>query len=50
MLILVTGLVASAALIFYLGLAFCQSWERADVSYTLRKAYEEGRKKLILGS
>lgn len=30
-----------------LGLKLAESWERTDVLYTLRKAYEEGRKKLL---
>jgi len=48
--IIITLVLGGAALVLYLGLALRQSWERAEVAYTLREAYQEGRKKLILGS
>jgi len=48
--IIVTVALGGAALVLYLGLVLYQSWERVDTAYTLREAYREGRKKLILGS
>jgi hypothetical protein len=35
--------------VVYFGLKIWQAWDDAEVMYTLREAYREGRKKLILG-
>jgi len=35
--------------LFLIAFKIVQAWDRADVLYEIRKAYDEGRRKMILG-